>query len=327
MYASSFRERRLHAIYKLNANRLTIAYRIDGPTPEKFESTPGSGVTLLVMEKVKPAKLEAGPGGGPANQSNPPVVTVVQPVVREISDYEDFTGTITAREKVEARAHVTGTLLKVYFQGGASVKQGALLAEIDPRSYQAEVDKREADVRLAQARLKPLTAAVAEIKKLIEAKKGVSFTDRNEAVGQQAEAEAALQAAREELKIAKLNLGYTKIVAPIAGKISQPELDPGNMVVTGSTRLATIVSQGPVYVDFGVDPHIVSRLRRTDGGRTEAARQSRSWSAWGKTMTSLTAARSSPWTRRPTRTAPSAAGRCCRTTTARSCPECSFACG
>ena len=257
----------LHGIYKFDADRLTIAYRIDGPAPEKFESPPGSGVTLLVMEKAKPAKLEAGQGPCAAAAPPPPVVTVVRPVVREISDYADFTGMITAREKVEIRAEVTGTLLKVYFHGGASVKQGDLLAEIDPRTYQAEVDKREANVRLAQARLAPLTAEAARVNKLFEAK-AVSATNRNQIVGQLAEAQAALQVAQKELEIAKLNLGYAKISAPIAGKISQPELDPGNMVVAGSTRLATTLSQGPVYVDFNVDESVVSRLRKTGSGRT-----------------------------------------------------------
>ena len=101
--------------------------------------------------------------------------------------------------------------------------------------------------------------------------KAVPASERDRIVGQQAEAQAALQVAQKELEVAKLNLAYTKIPAPIAGKISQPELDPGNMVVAGNTRLATIVSQGPVYVDFGVYAPTVSRLRRTGSGQTGAA--------------------------------------------------------
>ena len=110
---------------------------------------------------------------------------------RQVSDYEDFTGTITAREKVEIRAQATGSVVKVYFHGGASVKPGDLLAEIDPRTYQAEVDKQEANVRLAEARRRSLTAEAARTKKSVEAKIA-SATDRNEIVGRQAESPGRL---------------------------------------------------------------------------------------------------------------------------------------
>ena len=134
----------LLGIYKFEGERLTIAYRaycFGGKPPEKFESQPGSGVALLVLERAKPAAAAAPAATGPKSAAPPavPEVPVCRPVVRDVTDSMDFTGHIEASQTVDIRSRVTGELVKVDFAGGTSVKQGDLLFEIDPRQYQAGI--------------------------------------------------------------------------------------------------------------------------------------------------------------------------------------------
>ncbi len=196
-----------------------------------------------------------------ANAVNPAAgVEVSRPVAGEVSDYEEFTGRIEAARTVEVRSRVSGYLDKIHFQAGATVKQGDLLAEIDPRAYQAELARHAADVQLAQLRLKRLAGD-------LEPAQSLSAHQRNRIAGEQTRAEAAWRAAHEGLNLAKLNLESTKLTAALGGKISRPLIDPGNLVVANITPLATIVSQGAVYVSFNVDERTVLRLGRMAGGK------------------------------------------------------------
>jgi RND family efflux transporter MFP subunit len=268
-----------------------MAWRKNGPRPEKFESTPGSGVTLLVLQRPKvqaeaggiqapgtvihansasetPPKAadmgrpwwtetqEAGPkpANPPKAVDTPPEVAVVHPIVRQITHHEDFTGHLEAAQSAEVRSRVTGHLAKILFKPGAMVKQGDLLFELDPAQFQAELDKREADVRFSQLRVNRTTAEMKEAKTL-------SPSDRKRMEAQQAEAEAAMIAAQEALKLAQLNLASTRLTAPISGKIGRPLIAVGSQV-TDSLSLATIDSVDPMCVVFNVDQVSVLNLRR-----------------------------------------------------------------
>ncbi|MGO9112680.1 MAG: efflux RND transporter periplasmic adaptor subunit [Thermoguttaceae bacterium] len=257
----------LFGIYKFENDRLHIAYRPNGPPPEKFESTPGSGVTLLVLERPKaPAETGSAPAPGtphpetsaalvlPKAVVTPPEVTVVHPIVRQITDLADFPGYLQAAQTAEARSRVTGHLAKIFFQPGAMVKQGEVLFELGPEPFQAELDKREADVRLAQLRLNRTTAEMKDAK--------TPSTDEHRRLeAQQAEAEAAFTAAQEGLKVARLNLASTRLTAPIGGKIGRPMVPVGSLV-TDSMPLATIDSVDPMCVAFDVDQNTILKLRR-----------------------------------------------------------------
>lgn len=196
-------------------------------------------------------------GGSTQPPSSPPTVTVARPVVREITDYEDFTGRTEAAQTVEIRARVTGTLEKILFKAGATVKQGDMLLEIDPRSFQAGVAKHKADVRLAQLRQKRLTAD-------LEGAKLMSSKERQRIESEQAEVEAALKAAEGGLELAELQLASTRLTAPIGGLISRPLLSAGNLVQADSMSLATICSVDPMCVSFDVDERTVLNLRRNN---------------------------------------------------------------
>jgi RND family efflux transporter MFP subunit len=190
-----------------------------------------------------------------------PEVPVARPVTREVTDHEDFTGRTEAVSRVDLRARVTGYLLKSLFQEGADVKQGEVLFEIDPRPYRAELDKSEAAlaqaearVRLAQANHKRIAAAVAQ--------KLASQEDLDKAVAERAEAEAGMQAARAGRELAKLNMEYTRVTSPISGQVGRQLIDPGNLVIQDQTMLAVIVSREPMYVYFDVDERTFLHLRR-----------------------------------------------------------------
>jgi RND family efflux transporter MFP subunit len=189
----------------------------------------------------------------------PPEVTVEMPVSAVITDYEDFTGRTMAQPQIEIRPHVTGYLDKIYFKEGADVKQGDMLYEIDPRPYQAEVDRAQGNLTQAEAHLKRLNADLQRGKTMLP-NRTISPQDFDQMVGDQAEAEAAVSVAKANLDLAKQNLDYTKIRAKIDGRMSRTMLDAGNLVKVDETVLTTIVSLQPIFVTFGVDEHLLRRV-------------------------------------------------------------------
>jgi multidrug efflux pump subunit AcrA (membrane-fusion protein) len=176
-----------------------------------------------------------------------PQVEVVQPASREVSDYEVFTGRTEASATVQLRARVTGYLTRVHFKNGAEVKRGDVLFEIDSRPYKAELDKAEAALTLAEARLKKADAAGRE------------------------EARARVRVARAARELARLNLAFTRVTAPLSGRMGRP-LDAGNVAKADETTLATLTSSKPIYAYFDIDERTALRLRREGlSGKLEAA--------------------------------------------------------
>ncbi|HEV3443016.1 MAG TPA: efflux RND transporter periplasmic adaptor subunit [Gemmataceae bacterium] len=149
-----------------------------------------------------------------------PEVPVARPVLREISDFEDFTGRTEAVATVQLRARVSGYLLRTPFQEGAQVKEGDVLFEIDERPYRAELDKAAAAVAVAETRLK-LAAATHKRAAAGHARNMVSQEELDKAVAEVAEAEAAVRLAKAGLEIAKLNLDFTRVHAPIGGQVGR----------------------------------------------------------------------------------------------------------
>jgi multidrug efflux system membrane fusion protein len=188
-------------------------------------------------------------------------VEVSQPVSREVADYEDFTGRTAAAESVALRARVSGTLDKVLFQAGATVKKGDLLFQIDPRPFQAELDKADAEVVRHEARLKRAVTDLDRAKRLLDGKT-ISREELDKSQGEVVEAEAAVRTARAGRELARLNLELTKVVAPIGGHIGRPLLTPGNLVRADTTDLTTIVSTDPMYFYFDIDERTALRLHR-----------------------------------------------------------------
>jgi RND family efflux transporter MFP subunit len=213
--------------------------------------------------------LLAVPAGGAA--APPPEVAVSRPVTREVTDREEFAGRTEAVQAVDLRARVTGYVDRVNVKEGGEVKQGDVLFEIDPRPYQAELDRADAEVARAEAHSTRASADFERAKRLL-ANKGISQDEFDHAAADKAEAEASLRAAQAAREAAKLNLSFTRVTAPINGKVGRALLTPGNLAVADKTPLATIVSVDPMGVAFDVDEQSLvrlARLRREDKGKAE----------------------------------------------------------
>jgi len=221
------------------------------------DRTRGLGTTCLVLLAV---------GGTLSSAEEPakiPDVTVTRPVVREVTDYEDFTGRTEASVRVELRPRVTGYLTKASFKEGDGVKEGTVLFEIDPRPYQALLDQALGQVEVSKAALKLARATLARDQAAAKAVPGSvsqQQLDRDEAAVEEAQAQVAVSEAATTLH--KLNLSFCKVTAPVSGQIGRCQADPGNLVRADETALATIVAPSPMYVYFDIDERTVVRLRR-----------------------------------------------------------------
>jgi multidrug efflux system membrane fusion protein len=184
-----------------------------------------------------------------------PPVTVANPTKKVTTDWDEFTGRFDAVEQVQIRARVTGFVTKVAFTDGAFVKTGDLLYEIDPRQYQAAAEQAQGALDDAKAKV---VLAEKELDRATTLIKTQAISEN--IVDQRSQALAAAQAATLQaeggLKQAKLNVEYTKVVAPIDGRVSRHLVTVGNLVQgseSGATLLTSIVSLNPIYVYFDTD--------------------------------------------------------------------------
>jgi RND family efflux transporter MFP subunit len=227
--------------------------------------------TQLFWRWLSCLALVLGSGATGLAADPPPEVPVRQPLVREVTDYQDFTGRTEAVSQVELRARVSGFLDRVLFKDGADVKKGELLCEIDPRPYMAELQKAETRRAVEEAKLKRAEAEFKRAKALLP-RQGISREDFDKIADDRAVAEAEVHAAMAECEAAKLNVAFTKVTAPISGRISRRLIDPGNVVRADETPLATIVSLDPMYVYFDVDERTALRMwRAAREGKAKAA--------------------------------------------------------
>jgi membrane fusion protein (multidrug efflux system) len=192
-----------------------------------------------------------------------PAVTVARVVIEDYRPTATFTGRVEAIHKVELRARIDGFLEKRLFDEGSDVKEGALLFVIEKGLYKAAVDEAQAQVAKAEATLQ---LAEIEVKRQTElVQKAASPQARlDETIARRGEAQGALLAAKANLEKAQLQLGYTDITAPIAGRISRTNVSVGNYVTPSTGTLATIVSQDPIYVSFPVTQRELLELRKEE---------------------------------------------------------------
>jgi RND family efflux transporter MFP subunit len=191
----------------------------------------------------------------------PTPVTVSKPTQDQVSDFVEFTGTTDAMASVDVRARVKGFLKKVNFADGAYVQQGDLLFEIEPDVFQADVDRANAALQGAQARLEKAKADLG-IKQEMAAGNAASKLDVIVAQASVSTSNAEVAAATAALKLANIDLGYTKIYAPLAGRIDRSRVDVGNLVgADGNTLLANIAQTDPIYVYFDVDEPTLQRFQ------------------------------------------------------------------
>ena len=203
----------------------------------------------------------AGPGGPGGAPPPPPEVLVETPSVGQITDYEDFTGRTVASKTIEIRARVTGYIDKINFHAneGRDVEGGSVLFEIDPRPYEAEVARANANLLQAATRLKRVELDYDRAKKTV-ATRTITQEQFDQVAGDRAEAKAQVEIMKANLDVAQLDLNYTKVEAPISGRVSRTQLDQGNLVRADDTVLATIVAMDPMYGYFELDERTLLAL-------------------------------------------------------------------
>jgi multidrug efflux system membrane fusion protein len=197
-----------------------------------------------------------------------PVATVVQ---SEVATWDEFSGRLEAVERVEIRSRAAGTVQALHFREGALVKAGDLLVTIDPAPYAAEVDRAQAQAVAAQARLTHARSEQARAQLLWD-ERAIAQREFDERSSALREAEANLRAAQAALQTAQLNLGYTRVLAPVSGRIGKIEVTVGNLVAAGpgAPVLSTLVSVSPIYASFDADEQIIVRALKDLPGGTSA---------------------------------------------------------
>jgi RND family efflux transporter MFP subunit len=200
----------------------------------------------------------SGPKGfGP---KGPPEVYVSAPATREILDFEEFPGQLEANQTIQIRARVTGYLLRFNFKEGGMVNTGDVLFEIDPQLYEAELALAEGNVVEAQGQYEQ-----AELNWRLAQKSGrdaINAEQLNMYRGAYVIADGKLKAAKANLKKAQVNMAYTKVVAPIAGKVSKTTIHAGNLVRADDTILTSIGASNPIKASFDVDERTLARVLR-----------------------------------------------------------------
>ena len=215
-------------------------------------------LTLGAIALSAVALLSTGFGRSGSQRPAPPPapsVTVAPVEQREIVEWDEFTGRTEPVESVEVRPRVSGYIQKVLFQSGQLVKKDEVLFIIDPRWHQAEFDRRQAEAERAKVQLENARREAERTTQLL-ANKAISAEEGDARVSRFQEAKAALLAAEAARDSVKLDLEYTAVRAPIAGRVSRALLTEGNYVngVAGAASLlTTIVSVDPVYVYADID--------------------------------------------------------------------------
>ncbi|TRL34908.1 efflux RND transporter periplasmic adaptor subunit [Rhizobium straminoryzae] len=210
----------------------------------------------LYLDQPRHAVAASAAGAAPAI---PVTTATVKP--RQVAVWKEFSGRLEAVGRVQIRPRVAGVIQSVHFREGGLVKKGDLLVSIDAEPYKAAVDQARGEVASAQAKL-DLARTELERGTTLLSRNTISASDLAQRQSNNAAAVAALQSAEATLRLAELNLGYTEIRAPIAGRLGRLEVTPGNLVAEGSTAqaLTTLVSVDPIYASFTIDEAYLQQI-------------------------------------------------------------------
>jgi multidrug efflux system membrane fusion protein len=224
----------------------------------------GTALTLVAAIVIATFTLHTRAVATPAPAAPPATpVSVATVVQNNVATWDEFSGRLEAVERVDIRPRVAGTVQSVHFREGALVKEGDLLLVIDPAPYQAEVDRADAQVVAAQARLTFAKTEHDRMQRLLE-EHAIAQREYDQAANADREADANLRAAQAALQSARLNLAWTQVRAPVAGRVGKLEITAGNLVAAGpgAPVLTTLVSVSPIYASFDADEQVVTRALR-----------------------------------------------------------------
>ena len=232
----------------------------------------------------------SGCGGESKSPSRPIPSVTVAPVVQEtVAIYAEYVGQTESPRSIELRARVEGFLEKIHFKEGSGVKKGDVLFLIDPRKYRADFHQAKAKIARDEAALLKARQDAKRFQAL-HAKDAISTSRLESAIAREKEMEATVMADYQVLEQAKLNLSYTKIVAPLSGRIGKTEVRVGSLVGKGEpTLLATISQIDPVYVNISVSERDYLMAFRRQEELEQQNRTSRSVSESAGTITMILA--------------------------------------
>ena len=209
----------------------------------------------------------------PAQQQGPLPVNVITAVEKEVTEWDEFTGRIEAVESVDVRPRVSGYITEIHFKAGAVVNKGDLLFVIDPRPYQADLDRATANFEQAEAQVK-LAQIDFKRTQALRQKNVVSPEEFDQKAASLQQAEASGRSAKAARDSAALNLDFTRITSPITGRVSNERVTVGNLVTAGSTDtvLTTVVSVDPFYVYIDADENsLLKYLKLREEGKRKSA--------------------------------------------------------
>lgn len=218
-----------------------------------------AGLTASVaLSAVAVFTLSGTRAQGDTAPAAPPAIPVSVATVeaREVVPWAEFSGRLEAIERVELRSRVAGVVEAVHFREGNLVKQGDLLVSIDQAPYLADLQRAEAQVQGAKARV-ALAESENERGQQLLATRNLSQRDVDTRVNNLREAQANLQAAEAARRTAQLNLDYTQIRAPISGRIGRLDVTIGNLIAAGGQVLTSLLSVDPIYAAFNADERSV----------------------------------------------------------------------
>lgn len=199
-------------------------------------------------------------------------VSVATVVERNILNWNEYAGRLSAIEQVEIRPRVSGAIEAIHYKSGQVVNKGDLLFSIDSKSFTADFSKAQGAVNSAQAQLTLAQNEFDRAQLLIKDKviSQSEFDSRKNALNV---SQAAFKSAKAALEVAKINLDYTQIRSPIKGRISRPEITVGNLVDPATRVLATVVSHSPIYADFEIDEQAYLEYAKSNKFGKNAAAQ------------------------------------------------------
>ncbi len=207
-------------------------------------------------------------GGGPGVPGGPPPpVTVATPLVKPIVDWDDYIGRFEARQQVEVRPRVSGYVDRLAFRDGSFARAGELLFVIDPRPFEAALASAQAELQRARASAGLARAVAARTKGLFD-QNAVSRQELETDEATAAQAEASVAAAAATVRARALDLSFTRVTAPIGGRLSDRRVDVGAYVTAGQTVMTTVASLDPIHFIFTGSEAVYLKYQRANRAGT-----------------------------------------------------------